>query len=104
MRKLPSRLGKPRERLRDGGTWRANAASSSARGYTYEWQRARMAFLDEHPLCVIRGDGCTYAATVVDHIVPHRGNRRIFWDRSNWQSVCTHCHNAHKQRIERNAL
>jgi 5-methylcytosine-specific restriction protein A len=27
-------------------------------------------------------------ATVVDHIVPHRGNQKLFWDRKNWQSLC----------------
>lgn len=40
-------------------------------------------------------------ANVVDHVIPHRGNTALFWDRSNWQSLCEHCHNAHKQRQER---
>ena len=31
-------------------------------------------------------------ATVVDHIRPHKGNRELFWDRTNWQSLCKQCH------------
>jgi len=27
-------------------------------------------------------------ATVVDHIKPHRGDRELFWDQSNWQALC----------------
>ena len=32
-------------------------------------------------------------ATVVDHIKPHRGEQKLFWDRSNWQPLCEHHHN-----------
>ena len=32
-------------------------------------------------------------ATVVDHIVPHRGNWNRFVDRGNLQSLCESCHN-----------
>lgn len=31
--------------------------------------------------------------TVVDHIVPHRGDQKLFWDRGNWQPLCEHHHN-----------
>jgi 5-methylcytosine-specific restriction protein A len=34
------------------------------------------------------------AATVVDHIVPHKGDKVKFWDSSNWQSLCKRCHDA----------
>lgn len=32
-------------------------------------------------------------ATVVDHVVPHRGSKRLFWDHNNWQALCTPHHN-----------
>lgn len=32
-------------------------------------------------------------ATVVDHIIPHRGDQKLFWDRGNWQPLCEHHHN-----------
>ena len=31
-------------------------------------------------------------ATVVDHIVPHRGDPKLFWDPDNWQTLCKRCH------------
>lgn len=31
-------------------------------------------------------------ATVVDHIKPHRGDQRLFWDEDNWQALCKECH------------
>jgi 5-methylcytosine-specific restriction protein A len=31
-------------------------------------------------------------ATVVDHIKPHRGNQKLFWDEDNWQPMCKQCH------------
>jgi 5-methylcytosine-specific restriction endonuclease McrA len=37
----------------------------------------------------------------VDHIIPHRGDDRLFWDRSNWQALCAHHHNSNKQRLDR---
>jgi 5-methylcytosine-specific restriction protein A len=27
-----------------------------------------------------------------DHVVPHKGNQALFWDRTNnWQSLCREC-------------
>ena len=31
-------------------------------------------------------------ATVVDHVIPHRGNWALFTDRTNLQSLCKSCH------------
>lgn len=62
-----------------------------------------MTWLKQFPLCKLCLDvGVTTAATVVDHVTPHRGSAVLFWDRSNWQSLCKHCHDSVKQRIERN--
>jgi 5-methylcytosine-specific restriction protein A len=58
------------------------------------WRRARERYLNEHPFCKhCKKEGRLRSATVVDHIKPHRGNKKLFWDRSNWQSLCTQCHN-----------
>lgn len=63
------------------------------RGYSNAWLRARKAFITKHPLCVIcyRNGKCT-PATDVDHIIPHKGNKELFWDKDNWQSLCHECH------------
>jgi len=37
-------------------------------------------------------DGKFVAATVVDHVIPHRGDAALMWDKSNWQALCKHCH------------
>ena len=68
--------------------------SARKRGYTSIWEKARKVFLEENPLCKIDLDhGRTVAANVVDHVIPHRGDQNIFWDQSNWQALCTTCHN-----------
>ncbi len=77
-------------------------ASSSRRGYDYAWQKARDGYLRRHPLCCLCDrQGKVVAASVVDHIVPHRGDKALFWDRSNWQPLCKHCHDSIKQQLER---
>ena len=66
---------------------------ADARGYNAEWRRARKAFLQEHPLCAeCMLKGRLAPATVVDHIIPHRGDKRLFWDERNWQPLCKSCH------------
>ena len=67
--------------------------SASSRGYGNTWQRARKQYLTAHPLCVkCMAEGRYVRATVVDHIVPHRGDKSLFWDQNNWQSLCKACH------------
>jgi 5-methylcytosine-specific restriction protein A len=69
--------------------------------YNSKWRRARLAYLAKHPLCVYcQEEGRTVAATVVDHIKPHKSDYKLFWDSSNWQSLCTTHHQATKQREE----
>jgi len=63
--------------------------SSTQRGYTYQWQKARAAYLLIHPLCVeCQTGGKVRPATEVDHIIPHQGDQELFWDESNWQGLC----------------
>lgn len=63
------------------------------RGYNSRWRKARNIYLKEHPLCAYcMKEGKYTKATVVDHIIPHRGDKKLFWDESNWQSLCKSCH------------
>lgn len=69
-------------------------AHASERGYGAKWQRERKKFLESNPFCVkCYEEGHITMATVVDHIIPHRGDQKLFWDRSNWQPLCEHHHN-----------
>lgn len=67
--------------------------SARVRGYSGAWERARAEFLRANPLCAecARNDQIV-AATVVDHVVPHKGDKQRFWDRANWQPLCKRCH------------
>jgi 5-methylcytosine-specific restriction protein A len=71
--------------------------TSSQRGYTGAWDRARAAYLAVHPYCV----RCGEAAEHLDHKTPHKGDKVLFWDRTNWQGLCQYHHNSAKQREER---
>lgn len=74
---------------------RATRGTASERGYNAAWARESRRYLRENPLCVCKDcieSGRVRAATVVDHIVPHKGDAALFWDRSNWQSMAKRCH------------
>lgn len=63
------------------------------RGYNSRWQKASKRFLAKHPVCVrCERIGKLTPATVVDHIKPHRGDKVLFWNESNWQPLCKKCH------------
>lgn len=82
-------------------SWRTNKLTSGQRGYTYRWQKESKAFLAEHPLCCYcEREGRVTVATIVDHKIPHRGDQTLFWDHSNWQSMCAPHHSSDKQREE----
>jgi 5-methylcytosine-specific restriction protein A len=69
--------------------------SAFKRGYTKRWDKARLVFLAKHPSCINVGKpGCTGTATCVDHIIDHKCNSVLFWDRKNWQPMCHHCHSS----------
>lgn len=58
-----------------------------------KWVKASKAFLRDNPLCVDCAElGAVEAATDVDHKKPHKGCRKLFWDRRNWQALCHSCH------------
>ena len=68
--------------------------SSHSRGYGRKWQEYRLRYLAKHPLCVrCLEAGITMKGIVIDHIVPHRGNKKLFWDQSNHQTLCVYHHN-----------
>lgn len=93
--------------------------TAAERGYDSKWAKARAFYLRKHPLCVYcQRDKRVVAATVVDHITPHRlkealdsGDeqqiaraRTLFWDSANnWQPLCKPHHDGLKQAEERAA-
>lgn len=76
--------------------------SANDRGYTWRWRAARADYLALHPLCrYCEQLGRLTPASVVDHIIPHRGNAELFWDVANWQPLCKRCHDSIKAKEER---
>ena len=71
--------------------------TSRERGYDSKWQEARDGFLAKHPVCF----RCGAAATVVHHAIPHRGDKSLFWKRSNWKPACKPCHDGPLQSEEK---
>lgn len=61
--------------------------------YDSQWAKASKLFLAKNPLCeeclkynVLRPSKET------DHIIPHNGNYKLFWNSDNWQALCKTCH------------
>lgn len=98
-RALESQAREPLRMLRD---WakpvRRNLKRKAGKLYQAggRWARERLRFLKRSPLCA----NCGAAANSVDHIVPHKGDEKLFWDQGNWQPLCLDCHRK-KTRVER---
>lgn len=69
---------------------------SSQRGYGAKWRKTKSGYLANHPLCAI----CGKKATTVDHIIPHKGDMKLFWDRKNWQPACQSCNSRKAAKYE----
>ncbi len=112
---LPMRVptaGSTLSELPTGDSWRSDKRTAAQRGYGSKWQRYREGWLRKHPLCGDRINGssrehsaCVRDArstpgTVVDHIEDHRGDEQLFWNPSNHQTLCAHCHDSFKRTVQ----
>lgn len=61
----------------------------------------RLAQLQREPLCCMcKQRDQVKAATVADHVIPHKGDERLFFDENNLQSLCDDDHTITKARQE----
>ena len=68
---------------------------------TQRWLRLRRYQLRIQPLCEkCKEKGLTVEADVVHHVIPHKGNKVLFYT-GKLQSLCTHCHDGITQQQER---
>ena len=60
------------------------------RGYDGDWEGESEEFLarPENRYCAC---GCGRLADMVDHIIAHKGDMRLFWSRANWQPMARAC-------------
>src|SRR5215510_5194439 len=69
--------------------------------HSARWKRLSRYHRRNNPLCAeCLAHGIVTPAQVVDHIVPRAQRPDLTWEPSNWQSLCTSCHNGRKQIIE----
>ena len=72
--------------------------------YTAQWQKLRQKVWErDQYTCRRTGTLCIgkYPAgnsPVANHIIPHKGDQALFWDRSNWQTLCRSHHSAKTAR------
>jgi 5-methylcytosine-specific restriction protein A len=63
------------------------------------WRAASRAFLAEPGNSV-----CAYCrlalATLVDHVIAHKGDEGLFWDRANWRPCCLRCNSSKAAQVE----
>ncbi|MBB4859452.1 5-methylcytosine-specific restriction endonuclease McrA [Novosphingobium chloroacetimidivorans] len=85
-------------------SYRRDDRSDEARAYRKlynckAWRTRRAALLRAEPLCRYCARlGRVTAATVADHIIPHRGDPELF--AGDLQPLCSPCHSRVKQREE----
>lgn len=70
------------------------------------WKPLRLAQLAREPFCRVcwQERRARVRATEVDHIRPHRGDRSLFFDPENLQSLCHRCHSAKTMRELRDGM
>lgn len=57
------------------------------------WREYRIKYLTFHPFCKqCEKEGRMTFATEVDHIIPFKGDVKLFWDEDNHQALCESCH------------
>lgn len=82
---------------------KARRAAKPWRGWynTPQWQQIRARRLAIEPCCRFCAEaGVRTQATTVDHVQRHCGNRVLFFDLLNTQSLCKPCHDSTKQAEE----
>ena len=64
------------------------------------WRKIRRAQLMKEPLCAMCAErGLSVAASIADHVVPHKGDWHQFLN-GKLQSLCKTCHDSDKRYID----
>ncbi len=70
--------------------------SSRERGYDSAWQKASKAWLSKRKVCHY----CGKPSECIDHIIAHKGDKQLFWDKKNWRPSCIKCNSSKCAREE----
>ena len=97
---MPTTLHQLKERKRKAKGL-ATRETKQAMYNTAAWRKYAREFKRENPLCEeCMKDGKVAPTYALDHIIPHNGNKRLFWSPRNHQGLCITHHNI-KSRSER---
>lgn len=76
-----------------------NHQSEFTKLYNWDWRKFRDRYVKENPLCLhCLKEGKLTPTKDVDHIVPHQGDKDLFWLESNLQPLCKSHHS--KKTVE----
>lgn len=100
--RLPSRMSGPPPNPADRGRQRDQAAPWRKWYKLARWRTLRFViFLRDHYTCRLCGKlEANTSLLICDHVKPHRGDERRFWDETNLQTLCKPCHDGAKQKAE----
>ena len=74
-----------------------NAKSHIDKLYKGEWQHYSKAFLRLNNKCIC----CGSPSQACDHVVAHKGNTELFWNRENHIPLCHSCHNTISAKFDK---
>jgi 5-methylcytosine-specific restriction endonuclease McrA len=93
---LGQRNFKPRHKT-SGGKEFNNKAHWRAMYDSAAWRSYRLRFLAENPECY----ACGKPATQVDHLIPHKGDVRLFEKVDNHLPLCESCHSIVTKKFDK---
>lgn len=76
---------------------RYNSQRKSDLLYNKWWERYRLVFLNTNPRCY----ACGEKATVVDHLIPHKADFKLFWKMDNYIPMCDGDHSTVTNMFDR---
>ncbi|MFN3661243.1 HNH endonuclease [Yoonia sp.] len=69
------------------------------------WKKIRLGQLSKQPLCQrCSSFDIVTAAVHVDHVIPHKGDSKLFYDAANLQSLCHGCHSVKTKAEQRGEI
>ena len=68
---------------------------------TRAWKRLRRSVMSDQPVCQrCLSNTIIEVTTDIDHIIPHKGDHHLFYDKDNLQGLCHKCHSWKTAREE----
>lgn len=100
-----SKVHKPKRQRRDSETVQRTRELHSHSWYNLKrWSDIRLAHLSTSPLCMAcLKEGKLMPGEIVDHVIPHQGAAKLFWDKTNLQTLCWRHHNT-KSHAEKQGI